>query len=496
MKIISSSRLLVYPVALIVAFMIGHTIWMQQKMDGFINQYYEIDEENYETLYGITHIEKFIVDMESGVYGYLLTGDQGFLERYYKAKKDLVLKFASLNEAVEKGTPASQMLDEIQREINNWISKIGEPNIGLRQMVGAAQGSIQELIDPIRERTGEKMMDRLRTSIDQFKQMIKNDRNLQLKKMVALNHQVMLQTYLSVGIMLLFIIILEIIAYRRARIIENTNAILADRENRLQYTIQQLEEASRLKSQFVANMSHELRTPLNAIIGFAQVLQKQYYGPLTEKQLGYVNYILSSGHYLLDLINDILDLSKIEAGKMDLDLSTFSLKQVLENGLLMVKEKALKHRLELSLEVDPEISAVTADEKKLKQIVYNLLSNAVKFTPDGGKVRVRARMVPNPQSEAIGGFIEISVADTGIGIPPLEQEKIFEPFTQLDGGYSRKYDGTGLGLYLVKKLVELHGGRVWVKSEGLGKGSTFYFTLPLREKGARRHDGPHPGRTE
>jgi signal transduction histidine kinase len=233
----------------------------------------------------------------------------------------------------------------------------------------------------------------------------------------------------------------------------------------------QLEIANRHKSEFLANMSHELRTPLNAIIGFSEVLDERYFGQLTDKQDEYVKDIHSSGKHLLSLINDILDLSKIEAGRMELEVSDFDLPSALDNALTLVKERAQRHSIALGKRVDPALGTVRADERKVKQIMLNLLSNAVKFTPEGGRVSVAAK--------ANGEAIEISVADTGIGIAPEDQEAVFEEFKQVGRDYTRKAEGTGLGLALTKRFVELHGGTISLTSTP-GKGSTFTFTLPLQ----------------
>ena len=233
----------------------------------------------------------------------------------------------------------------------------------------------------------------------------------------------------------------------------------------------QLEAASRHKSEFLANMSHELRTPLNAIIGFSEVLVERMFGELNPKQEEYLRDILSSGHHLLSLINDILDLSKIEAGRMELDPSGFDLPAALEGCLTLVRERATRHGIALELAVEASLGQIVADERKVRQVVLNLLSNAVKFTPEGGRVSVSA--APGDAET------EISVSDTGIGIAAEEQEVIFEEFRQASGDSAGKREGTGLGLALARRFVELHGGRLWVTSE-VGKGSTFTFTIPER----------------
>jgi len=266
------------------------------------------------------------------------------------------------------------------------------------------------------------------------------------------------------------------------------------------------ESANRAKSEFLANMSHELRTPLNHILGFTELIIDQHFGKLNQAQLRYINNIHQSSKHLLHLINDILDLSKVEAGKQELILSEVIIEPLLENCLIMVKEKAIKRGIELSTNSNSIPETVKADERKLKQIIYNLLANAMKFTSDGGEVCLSARMVERiirpiliqgayKYSQSIEDrvesndreltyverkqCIEISVSDTGIGIKHEDQERIFNPFEQVDGSASRKYPGTGLGLSLSKKLVELHGGKIWVESEGEDKGSTFFFVIPI-----------------
>jgi signal transduction histidine kinase len=235
----------------------------------------------------------------------------------------------------------------------------------------------------------------------------------------------------------------------------------------------ELETVSRHKSQFLANMSHELRTPLNAIIGFSEVLREQMFGELNEQQLGYVDDVLESGRHLLSLINDILDLSKVEAGRMELELADVSLPDALRAGLTMHGERATKGGIALDLSVEPSEILIQADERKLRQVVFNLLSNAVKFTPSGGRVDVSAYLN--------NGLVEVAVADTGSGIAPEEQDLIFEEFQQARGDIGRRQEGTGLGLPLSRKFIELHGGRLWVESTP-GAGSTFRFTMPVRQE--------------
>jgi signal transduction histidine kinase len=252
-------------------------------------------------------------------------------------------------------------------------------------------------------------------------------------------------------------------------------AVIAIQNARLFREIQdksrQLEIANQHKSEFLANMSHELRTPLNAIIGFSEVLLERLFGDLNEKQDDYLKDIHSSGRHLLNLINDILDLSKVEAGRMELDLSTFDLPTAITNAMTLIRERAQNHGITMAQHVAPELGDIVADERKFKQILLNLLSNAVKFTPDGGRIEVKAH--------GTGDNLVVAVHDTGIGIAPEDQEAVFEEFRQVGRNYTSKQEGTGLGLALTRRFVELHGGRISVASKP-GEGSTFTFTLPLK----------------
>jgi len=232
----------------------------------------------------------------------------------------------------------------------------------------------------------------------------------------------------------------------------------------------ELETTSRHKSEFLANMSHELRTPLNAILGFTQVLRAEMFGPVNEKQAEYLDDMHSSGQHLLSLINDVLDLARVEAGQVELEIAPFSLREALESGVVMVRERAVVGGVSVELAADPEIDVIEGDERRIRQVIFNLLSNAVKFTPSGGAVHVTTARTD--------GEIRISVADTGPGIAVEDRERIFEEFQQGEAAVQQR-EGTGLGLALSKRLVELHGGRIWVDSE-VGAGSLFVFTLPAR----------------
>ena len=230
----------------------------------------------------------------------------------------------------------------------------------------------------------------------------------------------------------------------------------------------QLEVASRHKSEFLANMSHELRTPLNAIIGFSEVLNERMFGELNEKQEEYLKDIHASGQHLLSLINDILNLSKIEAGRMELELTDFDLPAAMDNSVTLVRERASRRGVTLEIAVEERVGVIRGDERKIRQVLLNLLSNAIKFTPEGGRIEIGAALRD--------GAVEVSVSDTGVGIAPEDQEAAFEEFRQV-GASAAKQEGTGLGLALCRKFIELHGGKIWVTS-AVGAGSTFTFRLP------------------
>lgn len=244
--------------------------------------------------------------------------------------------------------------------------------------------------------------------------------------------------------------------------------------NELQVAYDEIKTASRMKSQFLAHMSHELRTPMNAVIGFSEILEDQTFGPLNERQTRYVRNILSSSRHLLELINEILDLAKVESGEMQLVLAQFLVKDCLSQVVEVVRPLATAKRIALTSDIDPDLGLVTADEGRFKQIMYNLLSNAIKFTPEGGKIDILA-------ARRDDNTLEMAIADTGIGIKKEHQELIFLEFRQVEETYSRRYEGTGLGLALTKRLVELHGGSIWVESE-VGVGSTFTFTIPQKSE--------------
>jgi signal transduction histidine kinase len=288
------------------------------------------------------------------------------------------------------------------------------------------------------------------------------------------------------------------IAYYTGNLLKENREKLRRQNAELVQAKEASEAASRAKSEFLANMSHELRTPLNHIIGFTELVVDKRLGALNEAQEEYLNDALHSSRHLLSLINDILDLSKVEAGKLALEVTDVDLRMLLERSLTMFKEKALEHRIQLSVDIDDIPGTIQADERKLKQVLYNLLSNAVEFTPEGGSVTLSARYLSfrdghwfPREGQPVGlpldrddplmkgkGLIDISVQDTGLGIKREDLKRIFDPFERVESLSGRRHPGTGLGLFLTKRLLELHGGRIWAESDGEGKGSKFIFVIP------------------
>lgn len=302
-----------------------------------------------------------------------------------------------------------------------------------------------------------------------------------IHKDIAIGRNANRMLYIMAGLLFIFIISLVFLQQQtRARTLQlllhdrsSALKLVEEKSGELEAALLEVESASRAKSEFLANMSHELRTPLNSIIGFSELLKDHSFGELNKKQEGFVNHVHSSGEQLLNLINDILDLSRIESGGVALRLDKIELANTIKDTLQMFKERAISNNIEITIEIEKEIKGIEADEQKIKQVLSCLLSNAIKFTPAGGSIHIRAHA---PQAD----FVEVSVKDTGIGIKSEDIPKLFKPFSQLEPVYTKTAKGVGLGLALAKRFVELHGGRIWVESE-YGKGSKFIFTIPVQQ---------------
>jgi signal transduction histidine kinase len=319
---------------------------------------------------------------------------------------------------------------------------------------------------------------------------------------VALETDFAVRFLVSMGVLVLITYGYESVRERYRVMVIEKQRLLEEEKAKLLAAKQEAEQANLAKSQFLANMSHELRTPLNAIIGFTELLVDRHAGELNPTQQDYLTDVLQSSRHLLALISDVLDLSKVEAGRMELSLGAVNLPGLLDGSLIMVRERARKQGIALETKLDGLPAIIMADERKLKQIVYNLLSNAVKFTPNGGRVIISGEILhrekgrwlgrgnhapslpvsgdPAPVIGRDGPWLKIAVADTGVGIPPVDLERIFEPFEQGDGTITRRFPGTGLGLSLTRQLVALHGGVVWAESTGPNSGATVSFLIPLR----------------
>ncbi|MBT3386414.1 MAG: response regulator [Desulfobacula sp.] len=466
--------------------------------------------QTYELLNKMGEVFSDVKDAETGKRGYLLTSDVDYLKPYLEASQKIENAFLTIEKLIRDNPVQNKNLETLKKMVVFKMDDLKET-----VLVYEHQG-LDKALQKVRTDKGKDIMDQVRLLVAK---MVKEEKKiLDLKRGQVAYHIGIVTMVMIIGIFLILCLgVLSLVNLNRTIQEQKQRVLILNRARKT------AEEASQSKSKFLATMSHELRTPLNAIIGFSEILGEKVFGELNAKQERYVSNILASGKHLLGLINDILDISKVEAGKIELELSMVNIRSLLEACLVMVREMAMKKGINLDLKVNQELlfRQIEADAQKLKQVMFNLLSNAVKFTPKGGKISIAVELVSDSGDNVSGKgagdnvsrkgakaqsksddlqspnnnlqssifniqYIRVSVTDTGIGIEPEDQERVFGEFEQIDSTYARKQEGTGLGLALTRHLVELFGGRIWVHSKGLGKGSAFAFTIPFKINGGHK----------
>jgi signal transduction histidine kinase len=433
-----------------------------------------------------------VKDAETGERGFLLTGDETFLAPWVASRDTASEHLRQLRAAAQSGV-AIEHLDAVRPLLEAKLADL-TASIELRR-----HGDMGSVVARVSKADGNRLMDAIR---------------VEMRGVLQAETENLAREEAAFGASLRRLMLLMGLGSLTTLLSALAFAYWIRREGRHRILLRSLEvenvaliAASRQKSEFLATMSHELRTPLNAIIGFSEVLHDGLAGSLADRQREFVGTILGSGRHLLSLINDILDLAKVEAGQMTIDLEPVLVPSLLANSLIIVKEKAASRRIRLEVDAADDIGVIHADARKLKQILYNLLSNAVKFTPDGGRVTLHARRVPRSAVGRRSGawmsrslpladsdfaeFLELGVTDDGIGIATEGLERLFTPFGQIDGRLSRAFQGTGLGLSLVREFAALHGGSVAVESAA-GEGSRFVVWLPLRAAEGTSETGERP----
>jgi signal transduction histidine kinase len=425
-----------------------------------------------------------VKDAETGQRGYLLTGDESFLAPWLSSRDTVSEHLSQLRSAAHTSV-AVERLDAMRPLLDAKLAELSA-TIEMRR-----HGDVEAVVARVRAADGKRSMDAMR---------------VEMIGIIEAETERIAQQEVALGASLRRLMLLMALGSLTTLLSALGFAYWIRRDGRHRIQLRRLEvenvalvAASRHKSEFLSTMSHELRTPLNAIIGFSEVLNDGLVGPLADQQREFVGIVLGSGKHLLSLINDILDLAKVEAGQMTLDLEPVELSSLLANSVSILKEKAAKGRVRLVVDAPDDLGVIQADARKLKQILYNLLSNAVKFTPDGGRVTLRAGRVSRAEVGRLSGawagrslpladsefaeFVRFGITDDGIGISTDGLARLFKPFSQIDSRLARAFDGTGLGLALVKTFVELHGGTVAVESAE-EEGSRFVVWLPLRAPGA------------
>lgn len=476
-------------------------IYSQWEINKISLHFHELGHRSFRKQYMITKLDKLMDTMVVEEERFLITGNPNFKTSYTKAKGEINDVFRELIRYFPKETQGHKEILEIKDLSTRWQQYIKQHERTMLQRANRMTTAGRAGIDLFRSKETIDIIESLQKKVEQLNFALYVQRMERLKSLGRMNRNLAIRNWLLMGIAIVLVGIMEAIALMRLWKLERTKDYLRENEAKLQATVVELQEATRLKSEFLSNVSHEIRTPLNAILGFVQAMQRETYGPLNDKQKNRLTYVYNGGRHLLSLINDILDLSKVEAGKMDLEITPFSMSDLLQSSLNIFQEKAHYHNIDLLLESDKNMSPITGDKRKIQQIVYNLLSNALKFTPPGGRIALKTTIIADnmkisescievkskqsqilPNKKIFPGerLLLTSVRDTGIGIPTSELENIFEPFRQADGSHIRKFEGSGLGLSLVKRFVELHGGTVWAESSGPEKGSVFFFTLPWK----------------